>query len=49
MKDKAPPTTFRSRADEVRRIAENIYDEKERRTVLRLVAEYEKLSKAKKA
>jgi hypothetical protein len=49
MKDKAPPTAFRSRADEVREIAKSIYDEKERRILLRFIAEYEKISRTKKA
>ena len=49
MKNKAQSPTFQSRAAEVRRIAEGIFDHKERRSVLRFVAEYEKVSKTKAA
>jgi hypothetical protein len=47
MKDKTRPTRYSSRADEVRRIAQDIYDKKERRILMRFVAEYENLSKKK--
>jgi hypothetical protein len=45
MKDEA--ATFRIRAAEVREIAKGIFDQKDRRSVLRLVAEYEKVSELK--
>jgi hypothetical protein len=45
MKDKTA-ATFSSRSADVREIAKGIFDYKERRTVLKLVAEYEKFSKA---
>jgi len=46
MKIKRRPDTFRRPASEVREIAKGIFDHDERRTVLRLVDEYVRLSKA---
>jgi hypothetical protein len=46
MKSKTQPATFHRHAAEVREIAKGIFDHGERRVVLRLVAEYVKLSRA---
>ena len=46
MKNKTRQVTLLSRAAEVRGIAKGIFDKVERSAVLRLVAEYVKLSKA---
>ena len=45
MHSEAQLAKFHSNAAEVRRIAEGIYDQKERRIILRFVAESVKLSK----
>jgi hypothetical protein len=47
MKRKARPATLRSRADEGRSIAQGVYDEKERRILLRFINDWEKFSKTK--
>lgn len=47
MKNKTRPTSFRSRADEIRSIVNGIYDERERRILLRFVRDWEKFSKMK--
>jgi len=44
MGSKTQPATFRRQAAEVREIAKGIFDKGERRVVMKLVAEYVKLS-----
>lgn len=43
MQDKGTVAAFHRRADEVRKIAEGIFDKTERRTLLRFVDDCEKL------
>ena len=44
MQDDGTAANFHSRADEVRKIAQGVFDNSERQTLLQFVADFEKLA-----